>query len=259
MWRGPNQKDSDMKHPAALGLLAITLSALAGAVQAQGQAAYTAKSVNLRAGPARDYPVVAILPAGLQISVEGCVADYTWCDVLAGPSRGWVWAGNINYYYQNSYVPLLNYGTVIGISIFPFILDDYWGSHYHDRPWYPDRYRWADRHPPARIHPPSGPGYVAPRQRPPSGSGWVAPQQRPPSGSGWVPPRAQPPGTVPQQPHAPGQRVYPPGAAPQQPRAPGGVPSVAPRPSTRPAPGVAPARPSSGSGWYPGSQEPPAK
>jgi len=225
-----------------LGFLAIALSALAGAAQAQGQPAYTAKSVNLRAGPAREYPVVAVLPAGLQISVEGCVADYSWCDVLAGPSRGWVYAGNINYYYQNSYVPLLNYGTVIGISILPFILDDYWGSHYHDRPWYPDRYRWAERHPPARIHPP-------PQQRQPGGSGWVAPRSRAPQYG------------VPQQPHQPGQRIHPPGAAPQQPRAPGGVPSVTPRPSGRaaPAPGVRRTPPASGSGWTPGSQEPPNK
>lgn len=235
-----------MKHPAALGFLAMAmaLSVLPGTAQAQAQAAYTSTTVHLRAGPGADYPVVAILPAGLQISVQGCVNDYSWCDVAAGPNRGWVYAGYINYYYQNSYVPLLNYGTLIGIGILPFILDDYWGSHYHDRPWYPERDRWAERHPPARIHPPQ-------QHRPPGGSGWVAPRPHPPSAA---PRQPRPPGAAPRQPR-------PPGAAPQQPRAPGGAPSVAPRPSTRPAPapGVAPTRPPSGSGWSPGSQESPAK
>jgi uncharacterized protein YraI len=45
------------------------------------QDARTAKPVNLRAGPARDYPVVAVLPAGAAIGVQGCIADFTWCDV----------------------------------------------------------------------------------------------------------------------------------------------------------------------------------
>ena len=89
---------------------------------AQAQLAYTAKDVFLRAGPARDYPVIVVLPRGLAITVQGCLNDYSWCDVIAGPDRGWFYAGNINYAYQGGYAPVLTLGAAIGIGVTAFIL-----------------------------------------------------------------------------------------------------------------------------------------
>jgi uncharacterized protein YraI len=160
----------NIKHLAATAV-AFSLLAASGWVQAQPQVAVTARHTNVRAGPAQDYPIVAVLPAGFALSVQGCLPDYTWCDVIAGQSRGWMWAGNINYYYQNSYVPLLNYGPAIGIGALGFFLGDYWGSHYRDRPFYRDRYRWEGRrYPEPRYEPrhdprydPQRPGYIGPR------------------------------------------------------------------------------------------------
>jgi uncharacterized protein YraI len=151
-----------IKH-LAIASVALSLLASSALVQAQPQAAVTARHTNLRAGPAPDYPVVAVLPAGFAVGVQGCLPDYTWCDVIAGQSRGWMWAGNINYYYQNSYVPLLNYGPAIGIGAISFVLNDYWGSHYRDRPFYRDRGRWEGRHfaqPAPRFVPRGQPGFV---------------------------------------------------------------------------------------------------
>jgi uncharacterized protein YraI len=135
-----------MKHLGRSILLAMAL-VLSCAAHAQGQLAFAAKTVNVRAGPGQDYPIVAVLPPGFQLAVQGCLPDYVWCDVIAGGSRGWVYAGNINYAYQNSYVPVLDYGPVIGIGVLAFALNDYWGHHYRNRPWYADRHRWIDRHP----------------------------------------------------------------------------------------------------------------
>ena len=132
----------------AASALAAALFTVPGIVQAQAQAAVTASAVNLRAGPDTDYPVVAVLPAGFSIAVQGCLPEYTWCDVVAGHSRGWMHAGYINYYYQNRYVPLQNYGAVLGIGALAFVLSDYWGDHYRDRPWYGERRHWSDRHRP---------------------------------------------------------------------------------------------------------------
>lgn len=42
---------------------------------AQAQLAYAAKDIHLRAGPARDYSVVAIVPAGFEVTVLGCLSD----------------------------------------------------------------------------------------------------------------------------------------------------------------------------------------
>ena len=160
----------------------LSLALLCGAAQAQ--LAYTAKTVNLRAGPARDFPVVAVLPAGFQIAVQGCVGDYTWCDVLAGDLRGWVYGGNIQYSYQNSYAPVITWGPVMGIAIIGFTLEDYWGRHYWRSPWYPERHRWADRQWPAprphvRPHQPPAPVPPGGGGAPPPG-----PPPRPPAGGG---------------------------------------------------------------------------
>ncbi|RYF36988.1 MAG: hypothetical protein EOO25_19990, partial [Comamonadaceae bacterium] len=105
-----------MKLLSASLLCTLGLALTPAIAQAQGQPAVTAKQVNLRAGPARDFPLVAILQTGYPISVLGCVEDYTWCDVLAADLRGWVYAGNISYAYQGNYVPLVDYAPLIGIG-----------------------------------------------------------------------------------------------------------------------------------------------
>jgi uncharacterized protein YraI len=129
----------------AAGLLAMSMIAGTGAAEAQ-QTAFTSRTTNLRAGPAADYPIVAVLPSGFAVSVQGCLADYDWCDVVAGVQRGWMYAGNISYHYQNTYVPLAEYAPLIGIGVLGFALNDYWGSHYRDRSWYRDRHNWQNRH-----------------------------------------------------------------------------------------------------------------
>ena len=171
-----------VKTLSALGLALAALATLAvvsAPVQAQ-QMAYVSHEVNLRAGPSSDYPVVAILGAGVNITVEGCLSDYRWCDVSVGPNRGWLYAGNIVYPYQGAGVPLLTYGSAIGIGIIAFSAGSYWDDYYRYRPWYPQRQRWIDwpypvfrpgfQHPPQVLEPgpwhPHGPrpGFA---QRPP--------------------------------------------------------------------------------------------
>ena len=182
-----------------------TVAALAMPAAAQAQYAQTAGWVNLRAGPARDYPLVASLPPGVAITVQGCIAGYSWCDVI-GPAgeRGWIYAGKIVYPYQAGYVPVIQYGAVIGIPIVTFVIGSYWGDYYRHRPWYGNMNRWHDHRAPAWQPPPSRP----PDWRPP-------PRPRPPSVQ---PPRPEPPSVRPppsQQP--PAARPRPPGPRPVRP------------------------------------------
>jgi uncharacterized protein YraI len=217
-----------VKKLVALGLL--TLAFLALPCVAQPQVAYTSKDAHLRAGPARDYPVIAILPAGFEVSVQGCLSDYSWCDVIAGPNRGWVYAANLDYDYQGAYVPLLGYGAQIGIAVTGFILFDYWGSHYRERPFYRDRDRWANRprpprapivrpepprrgEPPRRLPPPEhgGPGGQHP-QPPQHGRPGEQHPQPPPHGSPGgqhpqPPPRGRPGEEHPRPPQSDGPAV----------------------------------------------------
>ena len=45
-----------MKHLLTVVLTTLVLSVVPGEVQAQAQPAFTARTVNVRAGPGRDYP-----------------------------------------------------------------------------------------------------------------------------------------------------------------------------------------------------------
>ena len=191
---------------------AIFALLLCGAASAQ--LAYTAKDAHLRAGPSRDYPVVAILPTGMPIDVQGCLNDYSWCDVIAGPGRGWLYAGNISYAYEGAYVPLREYGPEIGIGIVGFLLFDYWNTYYYARPWYRDRDDWIHRHgpgwpagPPRPYRPgnPGGPpGGFPNHDRPGAGHPDHPGQGHPGAPSGRPPEHDRPGAAQPQRP-APGQ------------------------------------------------------
>lgn len=189
-----------MKNSKVICVLASVLALAPVAAYAQ-RFANLAWDANLRAGPSRDYPVVALLPAGMSIWVDGCINGYRWCDVTVGPERGWIYAGNIVYPYQGTRVPLLNYGAVIGIGIIAFSVGDYWDNHYRTRPWYPQRQQWINRPRPVlrpdlgNVRPvqprlPTRPDAVTrpPRQQPPVGTPQRAP--RPPPVSGQVPPKS---------------------------------------------------------------------
>lgn len=141
-----------MKRLSLWGISSLALFSALTSV-AQAQEAFTAKYVNLRAGPSREYPQVAVLPPNVRLRVYGCLSNYSWCDVQAGPNRGWLYAGNINYPYRNTYEPILGYGSVLGIGVIGFFVGDYWNAHYRHRPWYPDRDRWIHRHPAPPRHP----------------------------------------------------------------------------------------------------------
>ena len=208
-----------IKH-FALMVVAAALPALAAA-----QEAHSAKQINMRAGPARDYPLVATYGPNTPLAVQGCTDGYVWCDVIApGNVRGWVFAGNISYPFQDQERSLQLYGSVVGIPIIVFSIGNYWGSYYPNRPWFRDRGRWENHAPPMRPGRPVMRPPPVPRQpvvRPPG-------EQRPP-------PVMRPP---------PAPRP-PPVARPPEGRPPAGRPPEAGRPP--------------GSGKPPGGERPPGR
>lgn len=174
-----------MRVACAAVMGALALSVASGAASAQSQA-YTNQPVYLYAGPAQDYPVVAQLPSGQPVVVYGCVSGYTWCDVAIAQARGWVYGGYLTYPYQGSNVPIMTYGTAIGLPLITFSIGTYWDRYYRGRPWYPDRGRWANHPPPPRRPPPPPVG-----NRPPPYHGGG---NRPPPVSPGSPPPPGPPG-----------------------------------------------------------------
>jgi uncharacterized protein YraI len=144
--------------------VAVAAALAAGAAQAQ-QLAFVSVAVEMRAGPDIGYPVVFALASGTPVHVQGCTQDYAWCDVTAGPQRGWVYGALLNYQYQAAYQPLSMVGPAVGIPVMAFVLGDYWGRHYRERSWYNDRNYW-ERHPP-KYNYGHGHGHNQNKPRPP--------------------------------------------------------------------------------------------
>ena len=231
-----------------VGALALSMP-----LAATAQQAFTRISVNLRAGPAPDYPVVAVLGGGQPLDVMGCTGGYSWCDVvLPDGLRGWVFSQGLDYAYEQQRVPLASYGAVIGVPIVTFALGSYWSNYYRDRPWYGDRRWWGSRPPPPvqgwRPPPPPRPEWRPNPWRPgPGGPGpgfRPRPDRPPPPGPGMRPPRDE--GFRPR----PDPGIRPPGPRPEfrpeRPRPPQGADFRPQRPN--PAMGGGPGRPPPGAG-----------
>ena len=123
------------------GLVAAVLLATPAAALAAPGVINT--SVNLRAGPSVEFPVVNRLPLGVSVEVFGCIRQALWCDVGWGRERGWVAAQYLDYLYDGRYVDLPSY--VVDVPVASFVLTSYWSSYYFGRPWY-RRHAWWNRH-----------------------------------------------------------------------------------------------------------------
>jgi len=122
----------------------------------QAQTAYTNRIVNMRAGPSRDYPVVDQIQPGEAVEINGCLDDWTWCDVSIGDDRGWVYARSLESPYRNRRVVIYGNGPLFGFPIVGFSVGPYWDTYYRGRPWYSRRSYWAGRPPSANWAGPSG-------------------------------------------------------------------------------------------------------
>lgn len=65
--------------------------------------------------------------------------------MLWAQDRGWVAGNYIQYDYNDQPVLLSGYGAAIGIPIVGFVIGDYWGRYYHNRPFYAQRETWYSR------------------------------------------------------------------------------------------------------------------
>lgn len=129
-----------MKRILSTVALGLALFASGSAFAYDG---YVTGSVYLRAGPDSSYPRVARVRAGTSVVIEGCVDDWSWCDVSSRDDRGWLSARYLRYEYQGHRVLVPRYGVQIGLPIISFVFGSYWDDHYRSRPWYRDRDRYS--------------------------------------------------------------------------------------------------------------------
>lgn len=124
---------------AALVAAALPISA----ASAQTMHGYTVQPARLYSGPLRDYPSVRMLRRGTSVNVQGCLRDWTWCDVTYRGTRGWV-AGNALRVRQDGRRRGIGAGMGIGVTTFTF--GSYWDNHYRGQRFYGQRQRWQSQY-----------------------------------------------------------------------------------------------------------------
>ena len=71
--------------------------------------------------------IVMSIPPNSLLAVNGCLDDFTWCDVDWEGNHGWLYGNYLYYDYQQRRVPVIDVGAALGIGIVAFNLGDYWG------------------------------------------------------------------------------------------------------------------------------------
>lgn len=132
----------------------LTLAVLSCIPVAAAQTATVTSSVNVRAGPDNMFPTVTWLLGGTTVTVQGCTANWRWCDVIAGRDRGWVYTRFLSHPFNGSAVTIVKGGPNLGLPQTEFSLGPYWDAHYQSRQWFARKSYWQsrwDRRPPPRA------------------------------------------------------------------------------------------------------------
>ena len=73
-------------------LFTLTLIGTMGASAAYAETSATAVTdLNLRAGPGPQQAIVGVIPADAAVSVQGCLAENSWCQVSFDGVEGWAY------------------------------------------------------------------------------------------------------------------------------------------------------------------------
>lgn len=124
-------------------MLAVALAACLSAADAR-EATVTG-SVNVRSGPDRSLPTVTWLLTGTRVTVVGCIADWRWCDVVAGRDRGWVYSRYLSVPFRGSSITIARGGSDLDMPVLGFELGPYWDEHYATRMFFPQKASWQAR------------------------------------------------------------------------------------------------------------------
>lgn len=81
-----------MKFPGLkTATAAVALLSLSGAAMAQVAATATT-DLNIRSGPGPQHPVVGVIGASEEATINGCIEGSKWCQVTHGGAEGWAYS-----------------------------------------------------------------------------------------------------------------------------------------------------------------------
>jgi len=130
----------------------LALAVAACTPLASAQTATITSSVNVRAGPHKMFPTVTWLLTGTSVTVVGCVANWRWCDVIAGRERGWVYSRYLALPSDGGAITVLRGGPRLGLPAIEFSVGPYWDEHYRTKRWFAEKSnmqrRWDQQRPP---------------------------------------------------------------------------------------------------------------
>jgi uncharacterized protein YraI len=133
-------------RPVVCAATMLLLIAFASESHAGARDGYSGVNLNLRSGPGARFPIVRRLAAGSALTIRGCVARYTWCDVSASGERGWASGAYIQFVHEARRVYVPAYAAQSQIPIVTFNIGNYWHDYYRDYSFYGDLDRWNEYH-----------------------------------------------------------------------------------------------------------------
>ncbi|OSZ70861.1 hypothetical protein CAP39_07905 [Sphingomonas sp. IBVSS1] len=97
----------------------------------------------LYVGPDWSHPRAGLLYPWTNVTIAGCLPDWSWCDVISRGSRGWVAGRDVGGSWQGRRQSINLIAPHLGIAILPFVFQAYWNQHYRNQPFYAERDRWG--------------------------------------------------------------------------------------------------------------------
>ncbi len=121
-------------------ILAGLLGMLLAPIAAQAAPGVVIHHTGLRAGPGKNYPLLARLEGGAPVDVLGCVTGWGWCEVVAGGVHGWTVGKRLGMVLAGRNVQVGLYGPRLGLPMVEFEERPYWAQYYRNRDFYVQRY-----------------------------------------------------------------------------------------------------------------------
>jgi uncharacterized protein YraI len=85
------------------------------------------------------------LLGGSRATVVGCVANWRWCDVIAGRDRGWVYSRYLSMPFEGTATLIASAGPKLGLPVLDFAFGPYWDEHYPTRLFFSQKASWQKR------------------------------------------------------------------------------------------------------------------